>query len=151
MNSPDKPRKAALAEQWWAGLIALAVLAVGVLLIAYIASPAGAAPVPIAWDADANASAWRVWRGIDLLAETNQASATIDLPADQLSTITVTAHNDSGSSAHSEPLVLLPVTPRHSYDLAKWRPKQTFFIASPATAPEPAARAQPGVKALCPA
>jgi hypothetical protein len=83
----------------------------------------------VAWDAQTDATRWKVWRGLDLLATTETNEATIDLPADRLSTITVTAHRDGLTSPHSAPMTVQPVTPQWSQDLRVWIvTKNTFFI-----------------------
>jgi hypothetical protein len=83
----------------------------------------------IAWDAQTDAKSWKVWRGTDLLATTETNDATLDLPADRLSTITVTAHRDGLTSPHSAPMTVQPVTPQWSYDHRVWVvTKKTFFI-----------------------
>jgi hypothetical protein len=64
-----------------------------------------------------------------LLAEVQSNEATLDLPADRLSTITVTAHRDGITSPHSAPMTVQPVTPQWSPDLRVWIvTKKTFFI-----------------------
>jgi hypothetical protein len=67
-----------------------------------------------------------------LLATTEPGinSAKLELPIDRLSTLTVTAHNETQSSTHSEPLVAMPVTPQWSPDLRVWvvQPKHIFFV-----------------------
>jgi hypothetical protein len=83
----------------------------------------------IAWDAQSDATSWKVWRGLDLLATTETNEATLDLPADRLSTITVTAHRDSLTSPHSAPMTVQPITPQWSPDLRVWIVvPRTFFI-----------------------
>jgi hypothetical protein len=83
----------------------------------------------VAWDAQSDATAWRVWRGIELLATTATNEATLDLPTDRLSTITVTAHRDNLASPHSAPMTVQPITPQWSSDLRVWIvTKKTFFI-----------------------
>jgi hypothetical protein len=83
----------------------------------------------IAWDAQTDATSWKVWRGLDLLATTETNEATLDLPADRLSTITVTAHRDNLASPHSAPMTVQPITPQWSPDLRVWIvTKKTFFI-----------------------
>jgi hypothetical protein len=83
----------------------------------------------IAWDAQTDATSWKIWRGLDLLATTETNEATLDLPADRLSTITVTAHRDGLASPHSAPMTVQPITPQWSYDHRVWIvTKKTFFI-----------------------
>jgi hypothetical protein len=66
---------------------------------------------------------------LDLLATTETNEATLDLPADRLSTITVTAHRDGLTSPHSAPMTVQPITPLWSPDLRVWIvTKKTFFI-----------------------
>ncbi len=87
-----------------------------------------AAPAKLRWDATPAATGYRVWRGIDLLAEVATTSATVDLPSDRTSTLTVTAVNAYGESDHSDPIVLLPVTPWASGDMKAWRQHPPFFV-----------------------
>lgn len=91
---------------------------------------ASGAECRIAWDASPGATEYRVWRGIDLMASVALTSASVDLPVDQLSAITVTAGNESGESAHSEPLTVLPVTPQSTTNLSEWDSHRPFFITA---------------------
>lgn len=92
-----------------------------------------AAPCRLAWDPTPNATSYAVFRGIDQLAEVTTNEASVELPADQLSTLVVIARNASGSSAPSEHLTVQPVEIQTSRDLLTWTPRPVFFVkASPA-------------------
>lgn len=91
---------------------------------------ASGAECRIAWDASPGATEYRVWRGIDMMVSVTSSSASVDLPADQLSTLTVTARNESGESVHSEPLTVLPVTPQSTTNLSEWNRHPPFFITA---------------------
>ena len=88
-------------------------------------STAHAREVAIAWDA-APASeqvvGWRVWKGIELIAASNVPSAALSIGNEE-TTITVTAINSVGESAHSEPLVIPPpmIWIQKSTDLVNWQ------------------------------
>jgi hypothetical protein len=90
------------------------------------------AGMTLAWKAQGATIFFRVWRGLDLLAVTEPGvnRARLELPIDRLSTLTVTAHTETQSSTHSEPLVAMPVTPQWSNDLRVWivQPKHVFFV-----------------------
>jgi hypothetical protein len=73
----------------------------------------------ITWDAQ-DAKFFRVWRGLELLAEVETNEATVTLPDDQPSVLTVTAHNDHGSSPHSAPLPVVAVRIQESSNLRTW-------------------------------
>jgi hypothetical protein len=95
-------------------------------------STVGIAGMTLAWKAQGPTIFFRVWRGLDLLATTEPGvnRAKLELPVDQLSTLTVTAHNETQSSVHSQPLVAMPVTPQWSQDLSSWtaQPRHIFFV-----------------------
>lgn len=100
-----------------------------ILLALFI--PADAAPCGIRWNPNLpedNVTHYRVWRGIDCLATVETNRAVVDLPTDQLSTLTVTATNESGESEHSDPITAIPVTPQHSEDLTHWTDRKPFFV-----------------------
>jgi hypothetical protein len=90
------------------------------------------AGMTLGWNPQGPNIYFRVWRGLELLAVTEPGinSAKLELPIDQLSTLTVTAHNETQSSTHSEPLVAMPITPQWSPDLRVWvvQPKHIFFV-----------------------
>lgn len=71
---------------------------------------------------------YRVWCGIELVATVTEPRAAIELPADRLSTLTVTAVNAQGESEHSDPLTVRPITAEDSEDLITWQVKRTFFV-----------------------
>ena len=86
----------------------------------------------VSWNPQSDATAWRVWRGIELLATTATNQATVTVPDDQPSTLTVTALNAAGESAQSEPLYLPTpnatlLTIERSTDLRTWAPIADFY------------------------
>ena len=80
------------------------------------------------WNPQTDATAFRVWRGTELLATVETNRATVALPTGQLSTLTVTATNESGESEHSDPITAIPITPQTSENLTEWKPQRPFFI-----------------------
>jgi len=82
----------------------------------------------LSWNPQPDATGFRVWRGTELLATVETNRATVQLPADQLSTITVTATNETGESEHSDPITVKPITPQTSENLTDWKPQKPFFI-----------------------
>ena len=92
------------------------------------ASPLYAAPAALHWDVTPAATSYRVYRGIDVIAEVTTNAATVDLPVDVETTLTVTAVNAYGESDHSDPLVILPVTPESTVDLIAWKRHTPFFV-----------------------
>lgn len=87
-----------------------------------------AAPMRLGWDPSLHASSYEVWRGIDRLAVVQSPEALLDLPADQISTITVRAVNSAGTSPHSAPITVIPITAQYSADLAAWDSAGVFFV-----------------------
>lgn len=92
-----------------------------------ILSAASAAPMKLAWDASPNATSYQVWRGIELMESVTVPQATINLPTDQISTLTVIARN---ASLEAEPSIITvrPVTAQDSVDLENWQDAVTFFV-----------------------
>lgn len=79
----------------------------------------------LAWDAPPEATSFRVWRGIDVVATVDRPQGWVELPAGEASTLTVTAVGPGGESARSAPLVVwVPPVPRltieGSADLVTW-------------------------------
>lgn len=116
-------------EQWWPGLACLLVWA-AVILAVFVASQCKGAEVTVAWNPnpESNILFYRVWRGLDLLAQTTATHATVTLPTDQISTMTVTAHSAAGSSPHSKPLVLAPAVVHSSADLRVWIVEKSSYF-----------------------
>lgn len=85
----------------------------------------------IGWDAAPDATSWKVFRGIELLATVTTPAATVACPRDQLSTFSVISINSTGSSAPAS-ITVIPFTPKHSEDLKVWiaRTDKTFFVES---------------------
>lgn len=81
------------------------------------------ATVPLEWDAVPEAASYRIFRGIEVVGISDSNRATVELPGDQWSVLTVTAVNLAGESAHSKSLTLRPViiTVESSDDLSEWR------------------------------
>jgi hypothetical protein len=95
---------------------------------------AWSAECKVEWDAAPVAeqvTKWRIYRGLVLLTETTTASATLDLPADALSTLSVVAVNVAGTSSPAS-LTVIPFTPRHSDNLTTWtqHPAKIIFLES---------------------
>jgi hypothetical protein len=82
---------------------------------------ARAGEVKLAWNPSEGTQpiTYRVWRGIEQIAETSGTTATVTLP-DEPVTLTVSAHNAAGSSPHSEPLHLVAVRVQESTNLRAW-------------------------------
>lgn len=97
-------------------------------LIFFLTASAAAAECRISWEPETDAVDYRVWAGLQLIATVTEPRATVDLPADKVSTVTVTARNEAGESGHSEPMSLLPVTPQSSSGLTSWTLHRVFFI-----------------------
>lgn len=108
----------AFMEQWWAGIVCMLFWAALVMSL----SRCHGEEVTVTWNPnpEPNITHYRVWRGLDLLGETADTRLRIDLPTDQPSTLTVTAHSAAGSSPHSKPLVLAPAMVYSSADLRVW-------------------------------
>jgi len=104
---------------WW--LVIAAFTSAGTCRVAWNASPTSE-----------NVTGYRVWRGIEVLAEVSGTSATITLP-DAPSTLTVTAVNAFGESTHSAPLELVTLIVQDSADLREWQPVQTIHVEKHAT------------------
>jgi hypothetical protein len=83
------------------------------------------------WEGTDPAVVFRVYRGIELLAESNERRAEFRLPSDRISTLTITAAVGDNVSEHSEPWTLTPVNVFESGDMQTWKqhPHATFFHA----------------------
>ena len=82
----------------------------------------GEASVTVAWKPNPEPCVtYRLWRGLELLGETTETRLRVELPTDQISTITCTAHIDPAfPSRHSKPLILAPAVVHSSTDLRVW-------------------------------
>jgi len=85
------------------------------LLIAWLANKALAAPVTLTWD-DQPAHGFRVYRNGQFVTTAFLPTVTIDLP-DGPQNITVTAYNSAGEALPSG----MAVTRQYSTDLATWQ------------------------------
>ena len=86
--------------------------------------------VTVAWNANPDAegvSLYRIWRGIEVLAETTETSAVVTLP-DEAVTLTVSAVNGAGESIQSAPLPLVALT------VQEWLPVKTIHVEQKASA-----------------
>jgi hypothetical protein len=97
------------------------------IILAWACTFAWSAPVTIDWDAEPDVAYYEVWRGLDKIATVNTNSSILDLPTDRKSVIAVRVINSSGTSEFSDPLIVVPVTPRSSPDLATWTDHPIFF------------------------
>ena len=88
-----------------------------------------AAPVTIYWDAQVPGVGvrFRVFLGIDVIADVGTNSARIDLPDDRISAVTVQAYSMLGTAPMSEPLKLQPLTVETGETLRKWTRVGTVF------------------------
>lgn len=73
----------------------------------------------LAWDSQPDATSFRVWKGIECIATVSEPQAVVTLP-DEPCTVTVTARNANGESAHSAPLQLVAVRIQESSNLKAW-------------------------------
>jgi hypothetical protein len=89
---------------------------------------ARAGEVKLAWDPSEGALpiTYRVWRGIEQIAEVSETTATVTLP-DTPVTLTVSAHNQFGNSPHSEPLHLVALRVQESTNLRAWWHVKTLY------------------------
>lgn len=82
--------------------------------------------VKLAWNAQADATSFRVWKGIECLATVTEPQAAVTLP-DAPAVLTVTARNAAGESTHSAPLEVVALTVEESMDLKTWAAARTFY------------------------
>ena len=142
----DRPAAGpAFLEQWWGGIGCLLFWGVAIMGLFFGCQPARAQSdvaalpvleqaVTVVWnpnDPSEKVEFYRVWRGLDLLGQTSEPRLRIELPTDQLSTLTVTAHRGELASAHSKRLILAPAVVHTSTDLRVWvveKPSVFFHV-----------------------
>lgn len=115
--------KSAISEQWWFGLLVMVLLG---LAVASIPRCSGA-ECTLVWNEPPAAEQvvkWRVYRGIELLAEVTTPSATITLP-DQPCEVSVVAVNAVGTSPPAT-IRLVCIADQTSTDLRAWHTFRTY-------------------------
>jgi hypothetical protein len=117
-DTEEEARSKTLAEQCWLAPLCLLVWVLVFGLLIHGCTAQGA-ECTLAWDAQAGVTDYRVWRGLECLATVTTNSATVTLP-DEPCSLTVTARNAVGESAHSAPLSIVAVTMQESNDLKAW-------------------------------
>jgi len=121
---PDKNR--IVVEQWWVGLGLLLFWAV-VIMFTFFACSAKGGQLRLAWDAPTGqVTQWRVFRGLDECAIVTTNSATIEVPSDTPSTISVRAENEVGISQPATILVI-PIEVQESDNLKDWRHVRVIY------------------------
>jgi hypothetical protein len=104
--------------------------ALSILLAITTASILGASAgqVKLAWNPSKGAQpiTYRIWRGIEQIAEVSETTATVTLP-DTPVTLTVSAHNEFGNSPHSAPLHLVALRVQESTNLRAWWYVKTIY------------------------
>jgi hypothetical protein len=88
------------------------------------------ADIKLAWNANPPAdqvTEYRVWRGIECIGTSAGTQLCVTLP-DEPCSLTVTARNAAGESAHSAALDLIPVTVEQSADLKTWTVLRTLHV-----------------------
>jgi hypothetical protein len=100
------------------------------LILLALVSSAAAAVCGLKWNPnpEPEVTGYRVWCGIDCIASVTEPRASLDLPTDRLSTLTVTAVSATGESEHSDPLTVRPITPESAEVLKPWIRQRTFFV-----------------------
>ena len=120
-DEQESDRARSLAEQCWLGPLCLLFWAI--IIIGFIHGCAKGAECTVAWQlphaGDPPVTSWRIYRGLDLLAETAIPQATIRLP-DAPCIIAVCAVNESGQSAPTT-LQVAYLTDQDSTDLKIWQ------------------------------
>lgn len=95
-----------------------------------MACTAFAAPARVSWDAQLPGVRYRVYLGIEVVADVATAAAVIDLPEDRISAVAVQAYSLLGTAPMSEPLTLEPLTTQSSETLTHgWMDHGTVFRA----------------------
>lgn len=90
-------------------------------ILGIMLAPATAAEVSLRWDANREPGVrYRVWRGIDIIADVDVTSLTIDLPINVRTTLTLTAYIGYMESEHTAPLTIEPMVVSTSGDLKTW-------------------------------
>ena len=123
-DQEEQTRSRSICEQCWLGPLCLAFWVI--IILACIHGCVRGAECRIAWNASTGATDYRVWRGIECLATVTDTHAVLTLP-DEPVTLTVTARNSAGESAHSAPLPLVAVTVQESTDLMAWGAVRTIY------------------------
>jgi len=119
----EENRARGLAEQCWLGPLCLLFWVI--VILAYIHGCARGAECRLAWDTQPDASKWRVYLGLDLLAEVTTPAATITLP-DAPCVVSVVAVNDAGQSPPAT-LRLSYLTDQESVDLRAWSNLRAYY------------------------
>lgn len=116
-----------IADRWWMGPLLMLLWAVFIMA----ASRCQGVEVVLAWNPNPESDAvthYRVWRGLDLLGQTAEPRLKVDLPADQTSILTVTAHRGELASRHSQRLVLAPAVVHSSPNMKVWVVEQSSIF-----------------------
>ncbi len=98
------------------------------ILIGYMMGTADAGMCRLRWAPQSDAAGFRVYRGIQLLADTTESRVTVELPSDQASTVFVVAYRGALVSEPSDTLTVIPVTPLSSTDLQTWKSHEPFYV-----------------------
>ncbi|MFO0204133.1 MAG: hypothetical protein ACK528_13495 [Alphaproteobacteria bacterium] len=133
-DKDEETRCKGIAEQCWLGPICLLFWVIAIM--GFIHGCARGAECKLAWDHPPyheRVTHWEIFRGIERLATVHEPCATLDLPTDRRSTLTVAAVNAAG---HSSPvnITVVPFVPQTSVNLANWNSslQKTIFVeASP--------------------
>ena len=127
-DEQEQARSRSLCEQCWLGPILLVFWALVIGAVFYGCSAKGA-ECKLEWLPAAPAdqvTEWRVFRGIEPLATVSQPAATLDLPVDSKSTLSVFAVNVLGVSPAAT-ITVLAAIPQDSADLRTWNSHRPFF------------------------
>lgn len=98
-----------------------------IILFLSLSCLAHAGILRIRWDAQERCT-YRIWRGIDVLAEVSTNRAEVSVSDTQDTTLTVTAQRDNIESEHSDPLTVMPIIIQESQDLIAWTPLQVIYV-----------------------
>jgi hypothetical protein len=122
-DSDEETRAKGIAEQCWLGPICLLFWVVVILTVVH--GCAYGAECTLAWNSQSDAAKWRVYLGIELLAEVTQPTAMVTLP-DQPCTLAVVAVNDAGQSPPAT-IRLSFLTDQESVDLRAWSELRSYY------------------------
>ena len=125
-DNEEEERARSICEQCWLGPLCLLFWVL--VIVGFIHGCARGGEVKIAWDAnnaDQQVTDYRVWRGIECIATVQSNTATVTLP-DEPVTLTLTARNVNGESAHSAPMHVVAITVQESPDLKAWGATRTI-------------------------